>query len=1299
MIKTTVNRFIPVFLAMLSSLVIACVPVLFSWPEAMAAEADPIADAAKTEADNGQVALDQGDNAKALGHFLAAHALKPDHLDYIKGAGTLSMMIGDAQSALTLFKKGTAGAIEAKDPEALAYFNGQITELLQKILPEWVETRLATAEAIPQTPEAQGAVAVWSALMEQVGKLRAAKALDQALALAKEAQKNASAQFGPDHLATINSTREMAALLTELDHVEQAEIAYHQLLASAQKTLGPDHPETLAIHKQIAGFEQSRGNWAEAEKLFEQIRQTSAKSLGQGHSLTLDADVQISSFFFDQGRFPEAVAVLAATCPLYATSHGEWHPLTTDCYRRHAEALQGQGDYGAAEKWYRQALAAFQVSVAGEDVQSVGIQAGLAETLRFLARFYQSRKILDTLLAIPEPADEAGQAARSRVLGVLARLHEDLGHFDQAADYYQQVLERETKTLGENHPNTISTQSDLAGLFRRKGQLAKAEKLFLDAYERFRRQLGPKHPSTLVAANDVSLTLEEQGLYETAEPLFRMVYNLSGEVFGPDHPSTLANLNNLAMLYESQGNFAKSKPLYERAIIAAKKTRGDKHPDTIAFINNLAFLHMMQGHYDQAAPLFTEVLAAWEKTFGETHQKTLKALNNLARTRLSEKKLTEAEPLFDKALRLRSSALGEKHPDTQRTMLDTGRLYLAQGKLDQAREMLTKTLKINEETLGAEHPYTFETRNALASVAEAASDMSSALEIRQQTFVHRNRFLDRVLWVAGANTREGYIRLHRPELDSFIGLLARMPKTDEQHARQVFEVSLERKGLLLKISSEVQQIALLAQDPKMSVMSETLKKLRKKFTALTLSGPTVQTGLRHLDYLSAMEEKIERMEGEIGRASQRFRESVAKIGVDDILAHLPDESLLVDFLVYSTDAKQMLLAATMRKDGDTPQFSLISYDDYDGIKTLIEQFREVIQGEDVEEEEVRKVGNDLYRKLWGPIAQEAETTKKVFVVPDGLLHIAPFNAMVNDEDEYLLQAVDLTILPSSRNLMPGEIKQANGPIFIVAGPDYDSKTSASLEDVEALDKRRRSSELPDAMRGASGGMRGLKFDPLPGAEKEGKVIMQTIGHRQSWESIFFKKQVAREQVLREITTSPEILHVATHGFFLKPDVTLKKRLLKMQRGAEIDVPPPGDNPLLRAGLAFAGINQAAPYLGEIDTDNDGVLTAMEVLGLNLSGTRVAVLSACETGLGEIHEGEGVYGLRRAFTEAGVRTVVNSLWEVSDAGTQALMTLFYGKMLKGTPAHDALREAQIELMKSAQWNAPYIWSAFFMVGMG
>ena len=333
--------------------------------------------------------------------------------------------------------------------------------------------------------------------------------------------------------------------------------------------------------------------------------------------------------------------------------------------------------------------------------------------------------------------------------------------------------------------------------------------------------------------------------------------------------------------------------------------------------------------------------------------------------------------------------------------------------------------------------------------------------------------------------------------------------------------------------------------------------------------------------------------------------------------------------------------------------------------------------------------------MWEPLNPALKDRTDVYLVPDGTLNILPISALVEKNRKYLIERIDLHILTSSRDLLPSHIPAAKGGYMINAGPDYNTEEVTGKAVLEKARSRSANTDVQSAIRGMSG-LRGLRFDPLPGAEKEGQLIQKTV-EGQGKPTAIYSKANAQEKVLRDMKEPPEVLHIATHGFFLKADDTLRKRLLKLQRSSDFQFPPPGDNPLLRAGLAFAGINSNAQVLGDIDTDNDGVLTALEVLSLDLTGTRLAILSACETGLGEVHEGEGVYGLRRAFQEAGAQSVVSSLWEVSDAGTQTLMAALYKRLLAGKTPHDALREAQLEMLRNSQWSMPYIWSAFFMVG--
>ncbi len=183
---------------------------------------------------------------------------------------------------------------------------------------------------------------------------------------------------------------------------------------------------------------------------------------------------------------------------------------------------------------------------------------------------------------------------------------------------------------------------------------------------------------------------------------------------------------------------------------------------------------------------------------------------------------------------------------------------------------------------------------------------------------------------------------------------------------------------------------------------------------------------------------------------------------------------------------------------------------------------------------------------------------------------------------------------------------------------------------------------------------------------------------------------ATENALKTVR-NPRILHIATHGFFLA-DIERSPDIRALDDPLAVPVGEITENPLLRSGLALAGFNP------RISGSEDGVLTALEASQLKLSGTQLVVLSACETGLGDVANGEGVYGLRRAFALAGAETQLMSLWQVSDAGTKDLMVRYYEKLTQGVARSQALREVQLEAINSGEkYSQPYYWAAFILVG--
>ncbi|MBQ74629.1 MAG: hypothetical protein CMQ20_06335 [Gammaproteobacteria bacterium] len=1179
-------------------------------------------------------------------------------------------------------------AIQQGDIAQVLAVNEEISKLFS-LEPDWIRESLAIASSV-DADQAEVIAALEEMSAEVAGAI-AAGDFESAAAAQEGVLQLAQDMLGPEHWLTAAALRDMGYIFRQLGIVEQADAYFNEAIALASGILSEEHPQTLEIYGLLAELYAAAGAIDEAMSISELVVGGLVASLGEAHEKTVGALLNQVSVLEYAGLYEEASEALASTCGMVEEYYGTWHPSTLECLLMQANQAINAGRQEEAGALYDLAIQRLGESLPAINASVLNALSVRADIHREAGEYQLAR---DLLSGVIQTASQIGEfdvsyAAKS----YLGRVFNNEGELANAQKVTEEVLDYGLSNWQERPMEILNTMLELGVIYQRQGKSTEAEATYQEAFEGLMDVAGDQHPSTLVALNNLGQLYEEIGLYDKAEPLLKLALESLEATLGPENPQSSRARNNLALLFESQGNFREAEPLYTQSIAVLSKTRGDDYTDTIAVRNNLAFLYMMMEDYGRSSEIFERVREQWMVLFGERHQVTLKAMNNLGRIYHKLERLSEAEQLILQAVEVRRSVLGEEHPDVVRSMIDLGSVYIDQQRLPEADTLLTQAVALAEKVLGEQHPYTFEALNNLARVKEAQNQLQAAVEIRKTGFERRSEFLDRMLWVTGENAREGYIRLHRPEFSEYMSLLTKLKDADK--GKHAIGASLQRKGLLLKVTSEIQQISKMSTDPSLRRVAEELEAARKELAAMTLSGPTPETQGRHVAVLYDLEQKVNELQGELGRASVRYRSSIAQIGVDTLAGVMPEGTALVDFLTYEEDGSAKVLAGIVVNEGGEVRYELVQYPDRGEIENAIIEYRTIIQDDQADEDDLLELGQIAYELVWQPIDDLIGDTEYVYLIPDGTLNILPFNALINFDEEYLIQTHDLHVLTSGRDLLPNEYRLAQGEYVIMAGPDYNSEEVVSREVLDAA-QGRRSAALQLGIRVAGGGLRGLNFAPLPGAEEEGRIITAQVQENEAPNQVFFGSD-AQEGVLAEMQKAPEILHMATHGFFLKADDTLRKRLLKLQRGAEIHVPLPGDNPLLRAGLAFAGINTNAQFLGDIDTVNDGVLTALEVLDLNLSGTKLVVLSACETGLGEIHEGEGVYGLRRSFQEAGVAEVVSSLWEVSDAGTQALMTSFYDRVLSGTPAREALRETQLDLMDSPEWGYPYIWSAFMIVG--
>jgi CHAT domain-containing protein len=433
--------------------------------------------------------------------------------------------------------------------------------------------------------------------------------------------------------------------------------------------------------------------------------------------------------------------------------------------------------------------------------------------------------------------------------------------------------------------------------------------------------------------------------------------------------------------------------------------------------------------------------------------------------------------------------------------------------------------------------------------------------------------------------------------------------------------------------------------------------------------------------LAALEDKVQKLELQVAKKSAAYRTVTQPIELAAIQKVIPSDARLVEIVNYQPwDAKgtyaqrlqmkpRRYVAYVVGQKGDP---ATIELGEAAPIDKAVEDFRKAVA--DPDNDRAADLGNALYKLTMGKVVPKLGGSTNILVAPDGALNVVPFSALVDDSKQYLIKKFTFTYLTSGRDLLRLAVKtKAQGGGIVFADPKFDA--AAPAPDGGQTRGRR------------SGDLRSLKWNPLPGTGQEADALVKTMKGLK-----VFRGDQATEGALKGVH-APKILHLATHGFFLPDEAPppAADQIAPNAPSAKSAGSDQYENPLLRSGLALAGANKLSS-----GTD-DGVLTALEASGLDLWGTKLVVLSACETGVGKVSNGEGVYGLRRSLVIAGAESLVMTLWQVDDFATKDLMAGYYTKLAAGKPRSAALREIQLELAAQEKYAHPFYWASFLPAG--
>ncbi len=1042
-------------------------------------------------------------------------------------------------------------------------------------------------------------------------------------------------------------------------HYPEAESAARALLATVEAEKGPDSPEAAAVLDLLVESRWRAGRTREPEVLDFARRAVAIKekALGPVHLEVAFSLNNLGNVFLRSDDLEGARATFERTLRIREQSLGPEHPDVAKVLNNLSMVAFRGGDYAAA------------------------------------------RPLAERALGLMERRFGPDSVSLFEIVNNLANIHAMMGEHAAAIRLYQRCQGIIEKDLGPEHPQMAVSLSNLGVQLRVTGDYVGARKAYERALAIKEKVLGPDSPSVAITLHSLGALLLFMGDFSTARPLVERAIAVQEKALGPGSPDLTLSLNTLGRILYHMGDYAAARPVLEKAVANAERTLGPEHPDLRGPLGNLADVLSALGDAAAARPLVERSLAIAEKSFGLDHPYTADILEGMGNLLVETGDLAGAQQRFERALSIREKTFGPGHLEVAASLenisavrLYRGAFHEAIGKALQAEAMTREQFRATARSLPEDQALRYETMR-ISGLAVAVSALAAE----------------------AGSTEAG------------------------QDARRFWDALARSRAMVLdEMAARHRQFG-SPGDPEVVALAEELRDARDRLARLVVAGPDPEEPEAYRKGLARAQAGKDRAETAVAEHSADFRRERARAlaGLDDAARAVPPGSALVAYVSYDRlwsvppqaarptrppEPLSSYLALVLKAGARDPSVVLLG--PAREIDAAIDRWRREAgtapRGLSVTggraEVRYRKAGEGLRRLIWDPVAARLEGTRIVFLVPDGPLNLVSLASLPVGPDRYLLETgPTLHYLSAERDLADAGAREANGRgLLALGGPDYDVRSSLPMASSGSPTAGSSSASGGTAAvrttyrgpRSACGDFRSLRFGPLPGARVEAEEIASLwkakgAGASEGTEALLLTGEGAAEAAFKRAAPGHRVVHLATHGFFVQGRCG---SALEGARQAARHVAGPGgatlagDNPLLLSGLALAGANRREEAGAE---EEDGILTAEEIAALDLSGVEWAVLSGCETGVGQVQAGEGVLGLRRAFQMAGAGTLIMSLWSVEDAAAREWMGMLYEGRLEGKTTPEAVRAASRRMLegrrKAGRSTHPFFWAAFVAAG--
>lgn len=824
----------------------------------------------------------------------------------------------------------------------------------------------------------------------------------------------------------------------------------------------------------------------------------------------------------------------------------------------------------------------------------------------------------------------------------------------------QQTAKKLKDSLGDKDIRYASQIAGIAILYMWKGEYQKSLPLLQQSEEIFinaRQENNVRFPSVL---NNLGILYEKMGQYGKAQSFYQKGLDIRKKIYKEDHPQyplfVPLSLSTLGSLYMKLGEHDKAMPLFVEAVEIRKKIYKEDHPYYAISLNNLALLYSNMGNYQKALPLFIQTLEVYKKEFGEDDLEYVLALENLS---ILYKKMGNYElamSSFQQVLAWRKKNLGEDNPSYAAVLKNLGLLYDLSGNFKEASAFFIKADEIS-----------------LKHISRAYSSVSE-----QEKLI--------------------FLKQELPEFYYLPSLLFTQRMEQPEIINQVYANEIALKGMVLEDQRQVLHSIRQSGD------SNTLRLYRqwqynKALTGRQMLLPKAQRGPK----TDSIAEVAMKGEAELSRRSVAFLEQqqLQNISVKNVSRQLVKGQAVIEycrFKLYNNKWSDSVMYGALIVLPDDSNAKFVPLFEEKKLAHLLApsaNYKTPIHSLYPSKIEAGKQGvtaKELYSLIWKPLEKYLKDVQTVYYAPTGLLHRIAFQALHPDASHFLIDNYQLNQLLSTRSVVfPQKINEKPISASLWGDIEYDLQ-NISYATEAGTDKADTTASFFNLFNWDTRGSRGKAWNALPGTKKEIDSIGKILQNSGLQITKYSGPEASEEEFKSMDAISKNIIHIATHGYFLPIKEPNAKNDYNMDNvGNNFTVQ---QNPLFRNGLILAGANHSWMAKAAIPGMEDGILTAYEIAQMDLSNTSLLVLSACETGLGDLQDdNEGVVGLQRAFKIAGVKQMLITLWPIPDKETSELMNLFYKNWLNGQTTRVALRNAQLQMKKK---YSPYYWAGFVLV---